>query len=181
MDVSYDTLKHSIVKKTQAALEKGDVKPIMKWVSKEKEKEIHDLFKKTLVVRNQGKEAQDIADRYFLETFVSLHLAGEGETYTSKTPAGVVEPADIEADKNLESVSVNKLVKFIIQKVREGVHEHFTKVKEAEKHANHSIEVNHEYMDAYVKFTHYTEFSTLMLQCIQDAITAHTSRIQGQY
>ena len=40
MDVSCDTIKHPIVKKTQAALEKGDVKPIMKWVNKEKEKEI---------------------------------------------------------------------------------------------------------------------------------------------
>jgi len=67
MDVSCDTIKHPIVKKTQAALEKRDVKPLMKWVNEEKEKEIHDLFKKTLIVRNQGKEAQDIADRYFLE------------------------------------------------------------------------------------------------------------------
>ena len=174
MDVSYDTLKHSIVKKTQAALEKGDVKPIMKWVNKEKEKEIHDLFKKTLIVRNQGKEAQDIADRYFLETFVSLHLAGEGETYTSKTPAGVVEPVVIEADKNLEPVSVDALVKFITRKVREGIHERFAKVKEAGKHADHSIDANRKYMEAYIQFTHYAEWCTLILQCIQDTITVRT-------
>jgi hypothetical protein len=39
-------------------------------------------FQKTLIVRNKGKEAQEIADRYFLETLVRLHLAGEDETYT---------------------------------------------------------------------------------------------------
>jgi len=78
-------------------------------------------------------------------------------------------------------VSADALVKFIIRKVREGLHEHFAKVKEAGKHADHNIEVNHGYMEAYAKFTHYTEWSTLMLQCIQDAITGHTSRIQGKY
>jgi len=181
MDVSCDTLNHPIVKKTQVALEKGDVKPIMKWVNKEKKKEIHDLFKKTLIVRNQGKEAQDIADRYFLETFVSLHLAGEGETYTSKTPAGVVEPVVIEADKNLEPVSVDTLVKFITRKIREGIHERFAKVKEAGKHADHNIEAKREYMEAYIQFTHYAEWCTAMLQSIQDLITARTSRIQGEY
>jgi Family of unknown function (DUF6448) len=181
MDVSCDSIKHPIVKNTQVALEKGDIKPIMKWVNKEKEKEIHDLFKKTLIVRNQGKEAQEIADRYFLETFVRLHLAGKGETYTSKTPAGVVEPVVIEADKNLEPVSVDALVKFITRKVREGIHERFSKVNEAGKHADHSIEAKHEYMEAYIQFNHYAEWSTLMLQSIRDIITARTSRIQGEY
>ena len=174
MDVSCDTIKHPIVKKTQAALEKGDVKPLMKWVNKEKEKEIHDLFKKTLIVRNQGKEAQDIADRYFLETFVSLHLAGEGETYTGLKPAGVVEPAVIEADKSLEHESVDALIKLITRKIREGIHERFVKVKEAGKHADRNIDANRKYMEAYIQFTHYAEWCTLMLQCIQDTITVRT-------
>ena len=174
MDVSCDTLNHPIVKKTQVALEKGDVKPIMKWVNKEKKKEIHDLFKKTLIVRNQGKEAQDIADRYFLETFVSLHLAGEGETYTGLKPAGVVEPAVIEADKALNHDTVDALIKLITRKVREGIHERFAKVKEAGKHADHSIDANRKYMEAYIQFTHYAEWCTLMLQSIQDTITVRT-------
>src|SRR5664280_862970 len=99
MDASFDTLNHPIVKTAHVAFEKEDITPLLKWVKKEKEKEIKDLFKKTLIVRTQGKEAQDIADRYFLETFVRVHLVGEGTTYTGKTPAGVVEPVVIEADK----------------------------------------------------------------------------------
>ena len=176
MDASCDTFNHPVVKTAHVAFEKEDITPLLKWVKKEKEKEFKDLFKKTLIVRNQGKEAQDIADRYFLETFVRLHLAGEGEPSTGLKPARVVE-----ADKALETVSVDALVKFIIRKVREGIHEHFAKVKEAEKHANHSIEANREYTEAYIQFTHYTEWSTLMLQCIQDAITGRTSRIQSEY
>ena len=141
----------------------------------------HPIVKAAHVAFEKGKEAQGIADRHFLRIIDRPNLVEEGEAYTSKTLAGVVEPTVIEADKKLEPVSVDALVNFIIRKVREGLHEHFAKVKEAETHANHSIETNREYMEAYVKFTHYTEWSTLILQCIQDAITGHTSRIQGEY
>ena len=46
-----DTLDGPVVKTAKAALEKGDVTPILKWVKKEHEAEIKDLFKKTLAVR----------------------------------------------------------------------------------------------------------------------------------
>jgi hypothetical protein len=138
----------------------------------------YPIVKTAQVAFEKGKETQNNADRYFQGIFHRPHLVGKGETYTGKTPAGVVQPAVIEADKNLESVSVDILVKFIIQKVREGLHEQFAQVKEAEKHANHSIEVNREYMEAYAKFTHYTEWSTTMLKCIQDAITERPLKIQ---
>ena len=169
MDASFDTLNHPIVKTAHVAFEKGDITPILKWVKKEKIKEIKNLFKKTLIVRNQGREAQDIADKYFLETLIRVHLADEGEPCTGLKPAGVVE-----ANKALETVSVDSLVKFITRNVREGIHERFAKVKETEKHANHSIEANREYMEANIQFTHYAEWCTLMLQSIQDIITART-------
>jgi len=174
MNAYCDTFDHPIVKTAHVAFEKGDITPIMKWVKEEKGIEIQNLFKKTLIVRNKGKEAQEIADRYFLETLVRLHLAGEGETYTGKTPAGVVEPIVIEADKALETVSVDALIKFITRKVREGINERFAKVKEAGKHADHSIEAKHEYMEAYIQFTHYAEWCTLILQCIHETITERT-------
>jgi hypothetical protein len=160
-----DTLNHPLVKTVHTAFEKGDITPILKWVKKEKGKEIQDLFKKTLIVRNKGKEAQDIADRYFLETLVRLHLAGEGEPFTGLKPAGVVE-----TDKALETLSVDALIKLIILKVREDIHERFVKVKETRKHADISIEAGREYRDASIEFTNYAEWCILMLQFIQDTI-----------
>jgi D-alanyl-D-alanine carboxypeptidase len=174
MNLYSDTLSHPVVKTAHDALKKRDITPILKWVKKEKGKEIQGLFEKTLIVRNKGKEAQEIADKYFLETFVKLHLAGEGRIYIGKTPAGVVEHAVPEEDKDLETVSVDVLVNFITRKVKEGIHERFDKVKEAKKHADHSIEAGREYKEAYIQFTHYAEWGTMMLQCIQDIVTART-------
>jgi hypothetical protein len=174
MNLYSDTLDHPVVKTAHDALEKRDITPILKWVKKEKGKEIQDLFEKTLIVRNKGKEAQEIADRYFLETFVKLHLAGEGRIYIGKTPTGVVEHAVTEVDKALDTVSVDALIKLITRMVKEGIHERFAKVKEAGKHSDHSIETGREYREAYIQFTHYAEWGTLMLKCIQDTITERT-------
>jgi hypothetical protein len=53
-----DTLDGPVVKTARDALDKGDVTTILKWVKKENETEIKNLFKKTLTVRSKGKEAQ---------------------------------------------------------------------------------------------------------------------------
>ena len=152
-----DTLDGPVVKTARDALEKGDVTPILKWVKKENEMEIKDLFKKTLTVRSKGKEAQELADMYFLETIVRLHRAGEGEPYTGLKPAGVVEPAVVEADKALESRSVENLVKLVTEAASKGIRERFNKAKEARKHADFSVEAGREFVEAYVQFTHYVE------------------------
>ncbi|MDD2599842.1 MAG: DUF6448 family protein [Kiritimatiellae bacterium] len=48
----------------------------------EDEAEIKAAFAKAIVVRAKGAEAKELADRYFLETFVRVHRAGEGAPYT---------------------------------------------------------------------------------------------------
>ncbi len=152
-----DTLDGPVVKTARAALEKGDVTPVLKWVKKENEEEIKDLFKKTLSVREKSRDAQELADMYFLETLVRLHRAGEGEPYTGLKPAGVVEPAVAEADKALESGSAERLIKLITEAVSKGINERFSKAKEAKKHADDSVAAGREFVEAYVQFTHYAE------------------------
>jgi hypothetical protein len=174
MNAYSDTLNHPIVKTAHAAFEEGNIKPILKWFKNDNGKEIQDLFEKTLIVRNKGKEAQEIADMYFLETLVRLHLAGEDKITTGLKPAGIVESAAIKADKTLDTVSVDALIKLITRKINEGIHERFAKVNEAGKHADRNIEANREYLEAYVQFTHYAEWCTSMLQCIQDTMTERT-------
>lgn len=152
-----DTLDGPVVKTARAALEKGDVTPILKWVKKEDEAEIKDLFKKTTIVRSKGKDAQELSDRYFLETLVRLHRAGEGVPYTGLKPADMVEPAVVEADKALESGSAENLVKLITDAASKGIRERFVKAKEAKKRADTSVEAGREFVEAYVQFTHYAE------------------------
>jgi len=152
-----DTLDGPVVMTAKAALEKGEVTPLLKWVRKEDEKEIQQLFKKTLEVRKQSKEAKELADMYFFETLVRIHRAGEGAPYTGLKPAGTVEPAVAGADRALESGTVEELVKLVNEAAARGIRERFARVVETRKHADHTVEAGRGFVAAYVDFTHYVE------------------------
>jgi len=152
-----DTLAGPVVITAKAALEKGDITTVLKWVKKENEKEIREAFAKTLTVRKQGKEAKELADMYFFETLVRIHRAGEGAPYTGLKPGEAIEPIIAGSDRALESGSVDDLVKEVTDVAAKGIREKFAHVKEAKKHADESIEAGREYVEAYVVFTHYVE------------------------
>jgi hypothetical protein len=152
-----DTVDGPVVATAKAALEKSDVTPVLKWVQQEQEGEIRQAFQQTLVVRSKGGEAQTLADRYFFETLVRLHRAGEGAPYTGLKPAGEVEPGIAAADKALESGSVDALVKEVTERLAAGVRERFTHALEAKKHADESVEAGREFVEAYVEYVHYVE------------------------
>jgi len=152
-----DTLAGPVVITAKAALEKGDVTPVLKWVKKENEKEVREAFAKTLAVRKQGKEAKELADMYFFETLVRIHRAGEGAPYTGLKPGEAIEPITAESDKALESGSVDNLVKDVTDAAAKGIREKFAHAKETKKHADDSVEAGREYVEAYVVFTHYVE------------------------
>lgn len=152
-----DTLDGPVIVAAKAALEKGDVTPVLKWVRKEDEKEIRDLFGKTVTARKQGKEAKELADMYFFETLVRIHRAGEGAPYTGLKPAGAVQPSVAEADRALESGSADKLIKLVTDAAAKGIRDRFAHVLETKKHSEHTVEAGRRFVEAYVDFTHYAE------------------------
>lgn len=152
-----DTLDGPVVIEAKAALERGDITQILKWVRKEDEKEIKTQFDKTLAVRKQSKEARELADMYFFETLVRIHRAGEGAPYTGLKAAGTVEPSVAAADKALESGSVDSLVKLVTDAAEKGIRQRFAHAAETKKHADHGVEYGRKFVAAYVEFTHYVE------------------------
>jgi hypothetical protein len=152
-----DTLDGPVVNTAKAALERGDVTPILKWVTSENEAEIKDLFNRTLTVRSTGKEAQALADMYFYETLVRIHRAGEGAPYTGLKPGEAIDPAVALADKALESGSVDQLVDVLTKAMANGIRERFRRASETQKHADDSVAAGRESVEAYVIFTHYVE------------------------
>ncbi|MBI4697484.1 MAG: hypothetical protein HY758_00820 [Nitrospirae bacterium] len=152
-----DTLEGPVVLTARAALEKGDVTPLLKWVGKAHENEIKAAFNKTLNVRKQSAEAKELADMYFFETLVRIHRAGEGAPYTGLKPAAAVDPAVELADKALETGSADKLVDVLTNTMAKGIRDKFAHAKETKKHADDDIAAGREFVKAYVFFTHYVE------------------------
>ena len=153
-----DTMDGPVVKDAMLALDKGDVTPVLKWVSKDGEQEIRDVFSKTFVVRSKGAEARELADRYFFETLVRVHRAGERAPFTGLKPGGTDPgPAVTAADKALESDSSEALVKIITEKVAAEIRERFARAAETRKHASQSVDAGRQFVRAYVEFVHHAE------------------------
>lgn len=152
-----DSLGGPVVKDARVALERGDVTPVLKWVKKDYEGEIRDAFKQTMAVRAKGEDAKALADRYFFETLVRLHRAGEGEAFTGLKPAGSVDPGLEAADKALQSGSARELANRMSAAVAEGIQKRFALALERKKHAADSVDAGREYVEAYVDYIHYVE------------------------
>jgi hypothetical protein len=153
-----DTMDGPVVVAAKAALEKREVTPALKWVKKQDEAEIKAAFEKTLAVRAKGTEARDLADRWFFETLVRVHRAGEGAPFTGLKPAGrELGPAIEGADKALESGSVDTVVKLLTHEVTEGLHKRFAEAREKKEHAEHNVEAGREYVAACVDYVHHVE------------------------
>ena len=153
-----DTLDGPVVADARAALEKADITPILKWVRPEAEGEIREAFRKTLAVRAGGSDARDLADRWFFETLVRVHRAGEGAPYTGLKPAGSeVDPGIVMADRALLSGSVDELAKTVSAHADQSIRQRFQRVRDAAKTKDKSVEAGREYVEAYVVFIHYVE------------------------
>ena len=152
-----DQLDGPVVTAARTSLERGDVTPVLRWVRPEDETEIRQAFEATLAVRKLGGEARELADRYFFETLVRVHRAGEGAPFTGVKPAGAVEPAIALADEALEQGSVDPLVHEISAAIAAGIRERFEQALAAKKNADTSVKAGRTYVEAYVEFIHYAE------------------------
>jgi len=53
-----DTMNGPIIPEAKAALEKGDVTPMLQWIRKDDEAEIRTAFSQAVAVRSQGPQAK---------------------------------------------------------------------------------------------------------------------------
>ena len=152
-----DSLDGPVVMDARTALEKGDVTPVLKWVKKEHELEIRNIFEQTMAVRAKGEDAKTLADMYFFETLVRVHRAGEGEAYTGLKPAKSVDPGIQAADDALRSGSGDELARDLSSRVGAGIQERFLLARKRAARATDSIDAGREYVEAYVDYIHYVE------------------------
>ncbi len=153
-----DTLSGPVVASAKAALAAKDIQPLLKWVKPAAEPELRAAFDSALSVRSRGPEAKQLADRYFFETAVRLHRAGEGAPYTglkakADDPAGLIAASD----RALDAGSPDRLLTLLSERVNAGLRERYERVVEAKKHAEDSVEAGRHFVEAYVEYVHFVE------------------------
>lgn len=153
-----DGLDGPVVKAAQHALDTGNPALALIWVQVKDEPEIRTAFEQTLAVRTLSPEAGKLADRFFFETLVRVHRAGEGASFTGLKPAGRdLGPAVPAADRAIDEGSVEPLVKLLIDAMLERLREHFSELIRAKAFTAGDVAAGRAYVKAYVEFIHYVE------------------------
>jgi hypothetical protein len=153
-----DGLDGPVVASAQSALAQGDPNPVLIWVQPKDEAEVRAAFAEALKVRALGPEARALADRYFFETLVRVHRAGEGAAYTGLKPAGRdLGPAIPLADQAVVSGSDRALADFVAKQAVDGVHARFAELQKKRDFRADDLAAGRGYVASYVTFIHYVE------------------------
>lgn len=144
-----DALDGPVVRAAQKALSAGDVNLVLPYVRVAGEAEIRDAFDRTFKVVQLGGEAQDLAERWFFETVVRVHRAGEGAPYTGLKPAGLdVGPVIPVAEKALADESPDALVDILCAEVSRQVSQRLGHASEMKALADGTVAAAREYVEA---------------------------------
>lgn len=117
-----DAVDGPVAVAARKALDTRNVNLVLPYAPAEFEAELTAAFEQALVVRDKGPEAKTLASRYFMETAVRLHRAGEKAPYTGLKPAGTdFGPAIPAAEKAIETGTHDALVKLLSQELTHGI------------------------------------------------------------
>ena len=153
-----DGLDGPVVKAAQHALDTRNPALALIWVQAKDEPEIRTAFEQTLAVRALNPQARTLADRFFFETLVRVHRAGEGAPFTGLKPAGRdLGPAVPAADRAITEGSVEPVVKLLSDAMQEHLREHFSQVIRTRTFTAGDVAAGRAYVKAYVEFIHYVE------------------------
>ena len=153
-----DGLDGPVVKAAQRALEARNPALALIWVQDKDEREIRTAFEQTLAVRELGPQARELADRFFFETLVRVHRAGEGAPFTGLKPAGRdLGPAIPAADEAVRTGSVEPLQQLLTDAVQQRLREEFGRVMAAKTFKSDDLLAGRAYIKAYVEFIHFVE------------------------
>lgn len=153
-----DRIDGPVVSAARKALAETNVNPVLIWVQKSDEGEIKTAFQKTLAVRKLNPEALELADRYFFETLVRVHRAGEGAPYTGLKPAdGPIGEAILAADVAVKTEDIKPVRALLASRMEQGLRESFHDVLRKKEFDPNNIPAGRDFVAAYVKYIHYVE------------------------
>jgi hypothetical protein len=151
-----DTTQGPVVTAARQALDAKDVDLVLHWVRVEDEPLVRSAFDHTLDVRTLGPDARDLADRYFFETLVRIHRAGEGAPYTGLSE-GEPERVIAATDRALAQGSTDELERELVDAVRVGLAERFAAANAAKDFERGDVASGRAFVASYVPLTHWVE------------------------
>ena len=148
-----DTMDGPTVIDGRKALETGNINYAYKWILPEHEHELHEVFELSRKVRNLGNDAQELADRYFLENLVRIHRVGEGAPFEGLKPSGTpIDEKVAAADKSIAIGNLSPLEGLVSHEELHALEEKFQKAIALKDYDINDVAAARKYVEAYVSF-----------------------------
>jgi hypothetical protein len=153
-----DTMDGPLIADAKKAIGQNNVNFALKWVPAANEKEIKDAFDLMMKVRGFSPEAKELSEKYFFETLVRMHRAGEGVPFTGVKPSGTpIDDKVLAADKSIEAGSLSPLEGMVAKDEMPELTKRFEKAMSLKNFDVDNVEAGREYIEAYVQFFKFAE------------------------
>jgi len=153
-----DTMDGPLIADARKALSQNNVNYVLKWVSAVNESEIRDAFNLVMKVNGLSPEANELSEKYFFDTLVRIHRAGEGVPFTGVKPSGTpINDKVLAADKSIEIGNLSPLKGKVAKDDMSELTKRFDKVMSLKNFDVNNVEAGREYIEAYVQFFKFAE------------------------
>jgi len=153
-----DTMDGPLIADARKALSQNNVNYVLKWVSAANESEIRDAFNLVIKVNELSPETKELSEKYFFDTLVRIHRAGEGVPFTGVKPSGTpIDENVLAADKSIEIGNLSPLTGKISKDDIPELTKRFDKVMSLKNFDVNNVEAGREYIEAYVQFFKFAE------------------------
>lgn len=122
------------------------------------ESEISDAVNLAMKVKGLSPEAKELSEKYFFDTLVRIHRAGEGVPFTGVKPSGTpIDGKVLAADKSIETGNLAPLEGMISKDDMPELMERFEKVMSLKNFDVNNVGAGREYIEACVQFFKFAE------------------------
>lgn len=153
-----DTMDGPLIADAKKAILENNVSYALKWVSAENEKEIKEVFDLMMKVRGLSPDAKELSEKYFFETLVRIHRAGEGVPFTGVKPSGTpIDEKVLAADRAIASGNLSALNGLMPAEKLPELSVRFDKVMSLKNFDVNQVEAGRKYVESYVMFFKFAE------------------------
>jgi hypothetical protein len=153
-----DTLDGPLIADARKSMGQNNVNYVLKWVSAANESGIRDAFNLVMKVKGLSPEAKELSEKYFFDTLVRIHRAGEGEPFTGVKPSGTpIDDKVLAADKSIEIGNLSPLKNMVSKDILQELTKRFNKVMSLKNFDVNNVAAGREYIEAYVQFFKFAE------------------------
>ncbi|HMK53941.1 MAG TPA: DUF6448 family protein [Methanobacteriaceae archaeon] len=153
-----ESMDGPVVNAAELALDMENINYILPFVSPEDENELKDAFERTVVVRELSGDAAELADYWFFETAVRLHLKWREKPYTGIKPAGYNRsPALTLAEDSVKNENLTDLNNFMVSFINEDLQIRFEDVVSKKDYQIDDVESGRDYVSSMLDFVRYLD------------------------